>query len=252
MISNTVGRNLRKILLFFNILLAVLIAWMVFDVVSFWVSLPNGVKAPAINPLSGTPSKRGILLARRSLADYQLLSTADIFKISPRSNPSEAKSSLEDHKGASLDLKLKGTILRNNGQSYAVIEDKKTKTQLLYSLNEQVHGARIIAIEPDHIVLSVEGKDEVLVMSEEAEPESISASPPPGDSPPGARAGQGNRKSRPVAAKPELTDRTAQQTDQDGVFAGDRGSPSGGGQTREGASQSNALRQGKQEEQPSK
>jgi hypothetical protein len=251
MINSTVGRNLRKILFAFNILLASLGAWMLFDVVSFWVSPQDGGKEPAINPKGEASSTRGILVPRRSLRDYELLSKADIFRISPRTNPSQGTATAEGPKGTTLDLKLKGTILGNNAPSYAVIEDGKTKTQLLYSLNELVHGARIIAIEPDHVVLSAQGKNEVLMMSEEGEPETISVSPPPRRLPPGARGGRGNRISRQPAIKTKPPGRVAQETELNGAPLQERESPSEGEQPGEEGSKSESVSQQEAEDQPS-
>jgi type II secretion system protein C len=253
MIKSIVGRNLRKILFFFNILLAGLGAWMVFDVVSFWVSPQVGGREAAIHPVSQVASKQGILVAPRSLKDYELLSTADIFRISPRTPSSQGTARAEGPKTTSLDLKLKGTILGNNSQSYAVIEDGKTKTQLLFSLNEMVHGAQIVAIEPDHVVLSAHGKNEVLMMSEEGEPEALSVSPPPRRLSPGARGGRGNRESLPPAANPKSPGRrTVLQRDQDSVPTHDQESAPGGEQPEEDGSQSDGLTQEKPEDSPSK
>jgi hypothetical protein len=251
MINSTVGRNLRKVLFVFNILLAGLGAWMLFDVVSFWVSPPGGGREPAINSKGEAAAKQGILIAPRSLKDYELLSTADIFKSSPRANPSAVRTNPQGPQGTSLDLKLKGTILGNNARSYAVIEDGKTKTQLLYSLNELVRGAKIIAIEPDHVVLSVQGKDEMLMMSEEGEPETASVRPPPGRFPPGARSDRGNRGARQPAIKPKPPGRTAQQSSRNGAPTQDKEFPSEGGQPGEEGSQSESPSQQSAEDQPS-
>jgi type II secretion system protein C len=251
MINSTVGRNFRKILLFFNILLGGLGAWMVFDVVSFWVSPPDGGWERAIKPSVEVASARAKLVAPRSLKDYEDLSKADIFKISPRSNPPMgARKNPEGQTATTLDLKLKGTILGNNTQSYAVIEDGKTKTQLLYSLNEPVQGAKIIVIEPDHVVLSIQGKNEVLTMSEEDEPKAISVGPPPMQMGTGSTGVQRNRESRSSLIEPMAPHRN-EQADRGDASTKELKFPPAGERPRRKDSQSDGLNSRVPEDRPS-
>lgn len=225
---------------------------MLFDVVSFWVSPQDGGREPTVKPGSEVASTRGILVAPRSLKDYEILSASDIFRTSPRVNVSQGTPNPEGSKTTSPDLRLKGTILGNNAQAYAVIEDGKTKTQLLYSLNDLVHGVRIIAIEPDHVVLSAQGKNEVLMMSEADEKETVSVSPPTRRFPPGARGERESRVSRQPAIKPKPPKRIAQDTEQEATPPQDQESPSEGErrQGEEGA-ESDVLTQEKPEDRPS-
>jgi type II secretion system protein C len=251
MINSTVRRNFRKILLFFNILLGSLGAWMVFDVVSFWVSSPDGGKEHAIRPKVEVASTQATLVAPRSLGDYEALSKADIFRISPRSNPPMgARTNPQGQKATALDLKLKGTILGNNTKSYAVIEDGKTKTQLLYSLNEPVQGAKIIVIEPDHVVLSAQGKNEVLTMSEEDEPKAISVGPSPMQMVRGAKRGQRNRESRSSLIEPMAPHRI-EQADRNDASTRELKFPSAGQPAGAKGSQSDDLNPQAPEDQPS-
>lgn len=248
---NSVGRNLRKILVVFNILLAGLCAWVLFDVVSFWVSSQNGGRNPAVNPGSEVDSTRSTLVAPPSLKEYELLPTADIFRTSPGVNPSQGAPSPEDSNVTGLDLRLKGTILGNNAQAYAVIEDGKTKTQLLYSLNDLVHGVRIIAIEPDHVVLGTHGKNEVLMMSEEGAEETVSLSPPTRRFPPDTRGDRENRVSRQPGIKPTPSKKFVQDPEQEATPLQDQDSPSDEERPWEEGSDSDALKEEKPEDQPS-
>jgi type II secretion system protein C len=250
MINTIVGRNLQKIFLVFNIVLAGLGAWMLFDVVFSWVSPQDGGREPTVKPGSEVASTRGFLVAPRSLKDYEILPTSDIFRTSPRVNPSQGTPSPDGSKTTSPDLRLKGTILGNDAQAYAVIEDGKTKTQLLYSLNDLVHGVRIIAIEADHVVLSAQGKNEVLMMSEEDEKETVSVSPPTRRFPPGAQGERESRVSRQPAIKPNPLKRIAQDTEQEATPQQDQESPSEGERQGEEGAESDVLTQEKPEDRP--
>ncbi len=222
-----------------------------FEAVYFWLSPKDDGPAPVVRPKDETASTRGILVPPRSLKEYERLSKSDIFKISPKTSPTSGMSTAEGSKGTTLDLKLKGTILGNNGPSYAVIEDGKTKTQLLYSLNEQVQGARIVAIEPDHVILSVQGKNEMLMMSEEAETGAMSVTPPQRHLPTGGRVGRGSRVSRQAPIKSKPPGRIVQGAEQNGAAVQDRGSPSEGEQPGEDGAKSDFVSQKGAEDQPS-
>ena len=81
----------------------------------------------------------------------------------------------KDLEATRLDIILKGTIWGvENGEDRAIILDEKTTIQDLYRQGDSVQGARIKKILRGKVVLSHNGKDEVLEMSEtagSAEPE---------------------------------------------------------------------------------
>lgn len=64
-----------------------------------------------------------------------------------------------------LNLELRGTIVGENEESFAIIWDRDTRKQDLYSLNDFVQEARIIEIMLDRVTLSLEGRKEALIMS---------------------------------------------------------------------------------------
>jgi general secretion pathway protein C len=63
-----------------------------------------------------------------------------------------------------LKLKLYGTVIGDNNDPYAVIENIDLKDQSLYKEGDQVSGATIKLILRDKVVLSVSGNDEILEM----------------------------------------------------------------------------------------
>lgn len=62
-----------------------------------------------------------------------------------------------------LSLVLWGTVT-GQGQVYAVIEDKKVKYQALYEIGDVIQGAKLKKIYRHKVILSYQGKDQVLEM----------------------------------------------------------------------------------------
>jgi general secretion pathway protein C len=71
--------------------------------------------------------------------------------------------SLEETK---LNLKLWGTVSGTKDGDYAVIEDVKTREQDLYRTGDTIQTAVVKEIHREKVVLTVDGKDEVLQMQE--------------------------------------------------------------------------------------
>jgi type II secretory pathway component PulC len=63
----------------------------------------------------------------------------------------------------SLDLSLLGTITGEPANRRAVILDKKKKGQEIYGQGDKIQGSQIKEIQRDKIILTVNGKDEVLL-----------------------------------------------------------------------------------------
>ena len=67
-------------------------------------------------------------------------------------------------KKTDLKLKLWGTITGNGVRAYAIIEEGTKREQKLYKVGETVQNATIKIILREKVILSVEGKDELLVI----------------------------------------------------------------------------------------
>ncbi len=61
-----------------------------------------------------------------------------------------------------LDIRLVGTILASEENSYAVIEDETTGKQGLYKLGESIYGATVLKIDKDCIIVEKDRKAQVL------------------------------------------------------------------------------------------
>jgi general secretion pathway protein C len=67
----------------------------------------------------------------------------------------------------SLKLTLWGTVTgKNKEDGWAVIKDQKAKRQELYRVNDKIQGATIKAILRNKIILTVNGKDQMLEVDE--------------------------------------------------------------------------------------
>ncbi len=74
--------------------------------------------------------------------------------------PSDVKPELEK---TQLRLSLWGTVAGNDeSDCWAVIEDQAKRKQMLYRVGEQVRGATIKAIYRNRVILTLNGKDQVL------------------------------------------------------------------------------------------
>jgi len=128
------------------------------------VALDDVPPAPAEAATDAVP-------APAPLADYAVIAARDIF------NPPERLAS-ERH----ATLRLWGVGLRGS-EARAVIEDTTTHRQELYRVGDQAGGARIAAIEWDHVTLERAGAEEVLELSP---PATAPADDAPPVSPPAA------------------------------------------------------------------
>jgi general secretion pathway protein C len=65
-----------------------------------------------------------------------------------------------------LDIKLRGTAVRDGGDSFAVIEDRPTRKEDLYRAGDMIQGeAKLLQIFHDRVVILREGKQEILELS---------------------------------------------------------------------------------------
>jgi len=78
--------------------------------------------------------------------------------------PDSPEVDLENLKQTDLNLKLWGTVTRQNATSYAVIEDTKTRVQDLYRIGDSIQDATVKMILREKIILAVNNQDEVLTM----------------------------------------------------------------------------------------
>ena len=100
---------------------------------------------------------------------YQSITNRDLFKTKEdaKTKKNDNAIELEKLKQTSLSLTLFGTITGRDDDDYAVIEDTKKRKQGLYKKGDSIQNAEIKLILRKKVVLSVNGKDEILLMEDD-------------------------------------------------------------------------------------
>ncbi|MGM0403661.1 MAG: type II secretion system protein GspC [Thermodesulfobacteriota bacterium] len=120
-----------------------------------------------------TGSQTGIgMSAERGFSEYQAIARRDLFrtKAADTDTPTTVETNVEELEKTKLKLKLWGTITGDaGGAAYAVIEDaskRQRAQQHLYREGDRVGEADVKLILREKVVLTVNGKDEVLEMEQ--------------------------------------------------------------------------------------
>jgi len=157
---------MKALFVLVNLLLLAAASWLGVGLV--YQSATEGMTAPddsAVENRAAPPSRRR---AAGPLSAYSIVTRRDLFKTGV--TPSETAPqdlNLEELKETQLDLRLWGTVVLGDGQpDYAVVEDKRARKQQLYRVGDPVQNAVVKAIFREKVVLSVDGKDEILTMEE--------------------------------------------------------------------------------------
>ncbi len=102
------------------------------------------------------------------LSQYRTIVNRDIFNTAKQEmvKPEPKKVNLDTLKETELKLKLWGTVSREDGAAYAVIEDTKTREQNLYRTGDSIQNATVKLILREKVVLTVNNSDEILTMEE--------------------------------------------------------------------------------------
>ena len=151
-----------------NLLLAT--AGVYFGVSIFYAVLTAGLDSvPPPVPAAG----RALSVGPESpgdVADYQAIVDRNLFNTGkkPLADPGKGAAGIDVDKLKQTGLKLKlwGTGVGPDGQTYAVIEDPKTREQLLYRPGDTIQKAAVKMVLRQKVVLNVDGRDEVLIMEE--------------------------------------------------------------------------------------
>jgi general secretion pathway protein C len=102
-----------------------------------------------------------------SRALYQAIVDRNIF-VTAEAEPEETSvEELEELEPTSLKIALLGTVVGGPQDGFAVIEEKGKRKQGLYRVGDSVQGATVKRILRGKVVLSVDEKDEILMMEEE-------------------------------------------------------------------------------------
>ena len=101
---------------------------------------------------------------QKPLSAYKGVLDRNLFNTRSETAPQTQKVDGEALEETKLDLKLWGTVSGNKRGDYAVIEDVKARKQNLYREGDVIQTATLKQIYREKVVLTVDGKDEVLQM----------------------------------------------------------------------------------------
>ncbi len=96
------------------------------------------------------------------LSRYDAISDRNLFKTNAKSDIKASAIDVDTLKQTELNLKLWGTVTGFKDQTYAVIEESKTRKQNLYREGDTIQNATVKLVLREKVVLNVDGKDEVL------------------------------------------------------------------------------------------
>lgn len=106
---------------------------------------------------------------KKTLASYDNVVKRNIFKTASLTEVIPENSiNPDDLDNTELNLKLWGTIVAGKEFSSAIIEETKTKKQQLYKIGDTIETAKLTHILRNKVVLTVNGKDEILEMENNA------------------------------------------------------------------------------------
>lgn len=103
--------------------------------------------------------------------DYRVILQRNLFGPPPGEGASAttaAPDAVEDIELTSLNIVLMGTVAGGDGVDRAIILDQTSKKQELYEQGDVIQGAMVKEILRGKVILSYNGKDEMLDMSEAA------------------------------------------------------------------------------------
>lgn len=119
---------------------------------------------------------------QNNLSYYSSISQRNLFKVEQGSPKPVKVEKTEKIEKTDLEVKLLGTAIGITGREFAVIETNSSQ-QNLYRVGDKVENATIKSIIREKVILSRNGKDELLEMEKASGPDRTGARPKP------ARAG---------------------------------------------------------------
>lgn len=160
--------NLKRFLLFGNILLSGLILWAGVSIVTTWASSSKEGDSSLSVPAKMSIPKEIYTSKGKRLEDYALIASKDVFHTAKQVAKTGSRDQAEEIKVTELNLELKGTVVGEGKESYAFILDKGSNKEEVYYSNDFVMGAQILRIIKGRVILNVDGREEALLMMDES------------------------------------------------------------------------------------
>jgi len=152
------------ILTFINLLCITVSAYVVVD--GFYETMTARLAQPPLSTQRDAYRIGDTEKASRPLSTYQAVLERNLFNTRSTSEPQPETVDVESLEETKLNLKLWGTVSGSDDGDYAVIEDVKAREQNLYRTGDSIQTATVKEIHREKVVLTVNGKDEILQMQE--------------------------------------------------------------------------------------
>lgn len=193
----------NRILLMVNLLLASVGIY--FGVAIFYAVVTAGLEIGPPPPAAGPRAAAAGPAPVERLADIRGIVDRNLFNSgkqaladAPKSDP--AALDVDKLKQTALKLKLWGTVTGPDGQAFAVVEDQKSREQQLLRPGDPIQNALVKMVLRHRVVLTVNGRDEVLVMEEPGVTRTSAPGPAVAEAAPLPRPG-GEEPSQPVTVQ---------------------------------------------------
>ena len=154
----------KAIFTFVNLLCITVSAYVVVD--GFYGTLSARLVRSPMSTQQNVYRVGDTVTTNRPLATYNAILERNLFNTRSNSEPQTGKVDVESLEATKLNLKLWGTVSGTGDGDYAVIEDVKAREQNLYRSGDAIQTATVKEIYREKVVLTVDGKDEVLQMEE--------------------------------------------------------------------------------------
>ncbi|MBW1802762.1 MAG: hypothetical protein JRJ85_18750, partial [Deltaproteobacteria bacterium] len=132
----------------------------------FFVDLKMVRYSPVV--FDDTRASHQKIVNARDMGHYKAIWERNLFGTKraedPQTAASDLMSQIDQLALTTLNCTLIGTIINENGDSWAIIKDNQGNTQEKYKVGSMISGARVVMILRNKVVLNIDGKDELLVM----------------------------------------------------------------------------------------
>ena len=155
---------MKTALSIFNVLL--LTAASYFGVQAFYAAAGGQIDAVFPSSVSNKASVQRRDVSSQPISHYQTITQRNLFKVKNVAAKIPDSINLDDLKETDLKLKLWGTVASKDQKAYAVIEDMTKREQNLYRSGDSIQDATVKMIIREKVILTRDGKDEVLQMEE--------------------------------------------------------------------------------------
>ena len=161
---------MKKHLTIFNMLLVTAVVY--FGVSAFYKLATARLDTDSLYTVDHKPEPASAERPIHPLSDYQRIVDRNLFNTKKENGPKSDMVDIEKLKPTELKLKLLGTVAGDKEQAYAVIWNDAEKRENLYRIGDSIENAILQLILREKVVLSVNGKNEILEIEKEGLPQS--------------------------------------------------------------------------------